>query len=320
MNVVIIGSGFGAYAMAPAYTRLGVEVEIVSPRDDEAVRRAIAAEPDLVSVHSPPFLHRRHVMLALEHGRAVLCDKPFGLNSGDARAMRDRACELGLPHFVNFELRFRPSRIKVGELLAHNAIGSLRHIHWMMFGTGLRQAPYGWLNDAEKGGGWIGAFGAHCIDAVSFWSGQSVARCGGVARTEISLRADRYGGSQPCSAEDAFSIWLELDDGATVNIDSGFSASIPFPERTLLFGEDGVIELIGDQSVHLHRAGLPAEHFAFPPSDSDSYAQANSAWLGAVCEALTAGTPAMPSFEDGVANAEVLDRLRAEITMARHTP
>lgn len=316
MDVVIIGTGFGAYAMAPAYARLGAKVEIVSPRDGEAVRRAVAAKVDLVSVHSPPFLHREHVMLALEHGRAVLCDKPFGLNAGDARAMRDRACELGLPNFVNFELRFRPSRVKVGELLAEGAIGALRHVDWTMFGDGLRQQRYGWLHDTRLGGGWIGAFGAHCIDAVCLWSGRGVVRCGGVARTEMPVRPDRDGVARTCSAEDAFSIWLELDGGATASINSGFSASVAFPERTLLFGEDGAIELIGDQSVLLHRGGRPAERFDFPASDADSYAPAMSAWLETVADALRTGRPAAPNFDDGVANTAVLDSLRAAIARA----
>ena len=37
MKVVIIGTGFGRYAMAPVYTKHGFDVELVSPREPEAI-------------------------------------------------------------------------------------------------------------------------------------------------------------------------------------------------------------------------------------------------------------------------------------------
>jgi predicted dehydrogenase len=314
MKVLVIGTGFGAHVMAPAFERAGFTAQVVSPRDEGAVAGGLREKPNLVAVHSPPFLHSHHVLMALDNGIAVLCDKPFGLDAADARRMRDRAHQLGLPNFVNFELRWRPARVKVGQLLAEGAIGRLRHLDWTMFGDGLRRQAHGWLFDAALGGGWIGAYGAHCIDAVCFWTGQGVARCGGIARTEVPTRRDRDGIARDCTAEDAFSIWLELDDGATVSIDSGYSAAANFPERVLLFGESGAIELVGDESVTVHRAGAAApEVFGFTAPAGDSYALPMAAWLGAVREALRTGAPASPGFDDGVANTEVLDRLRHAI-------
>src|SRR5262245_21392749 len=103
MKALIIGEGFGARIVAPAFRQNGVETEIVSPRNDDAVKRACASKVDLVAVHSPPHLHRQHVMWALDGGHPVLCDKPFGRNADDARAMRDRARAVGALNFLNFE-------------------------------------------------------------------------------------------------------------------------------------------------------------------------------------------------------------------------
>ncbi len=96
MRVAVIGTGFGKHAAAPAYESLGFDVEVVSPRDDSAVQKAIASDVDLVSVHSPPFMHLDHVTAAIDHGHAVLCDKPFGRNAAEAEAMRDRARDAGV--------------------------------------------------------------------------------------------------------------------------------------------------------------------------------------------------------------------------------
>ena len=84
MRVAVIGTGFGKHAAAPAYESQGFDVEIVNPRDDSAVQKAIASDVDLVSVHSPPFMHVDHVSAAIEHGHAVLCDKPFGRDTAEA--------------------------------------------------------------------------------------------------------------------------------------------------------------------------------------------------------------------------------------------
>ena len=48
----VIGTGFGKHAAAPAYRSLGFDVEVVSPRDGDAVKRVLASDADLISV--PP--------------------------------------------------------------------------------------------------------------------------------------------------------------------------------------------------------------------------------------------------------------------------
>ena len=81
MRVGVIGMGFEASMVAPAYEQTpGCEVvDVVSPRDVGAVADLCRRrDVDLISVHSPPFLHERDVTLAVENGHHVLCDKPFG--------------------------------------------------------------------------------------------------------------------------------------------------------------------------------------------------------------------------------------------------
>ena len=53
------------------------------------------------------------------------------------------------------------------------------HLNWTFFGSGLRGRKYGWINDRELGGGWIGAYGSHLIDFTRWLFGSEVADCGG---------------------------------------------------------------------------------------------------------------------------------------------
>ncbi len=145
LRVAIIGTGSPAvHTMAPIYRKLGYSIEtIASPRDAAAVRAAVAAPVDLVSIHSPPFLHAEHVNLALDHQRNVLCDKPFGGNVQEARQMLARAREVGKLHFINFEFRRHPLYAKLRELVQGGVIGKPLHLSWNAFSAGSRGLPHG---------------------------------------------------------------------------------------------------------------------------------------------------------------------------------
>jgi predicted dehydrogenase len=303
MRVVVIGTGFGKYAAAPAYQALGFDVEIVSPRDDAAVKAALASDVDLVSVHSPPFMHLDHVMTAIDNGHPVLCDKPFGRNADEAVAMRDRADQAGILNFLNFEFRFNESWAKVKQLADSGAIGTPAHLSWTFFGSGLRGRKHGWINDRELGGGWIGAYGSHLIDYTRWLFDSEVAECGGLTRIE---------GSPPeATAEDAYSAWFVLTNGCTAAHDTGFAAAVPTTPRATLTGSGGSIELTADTTLVVHRPGADQETFEFPPAPRRSPPPALSAFLTQVADALRTGTQVAPSFDDGVAVARTMDQLRA---------
>jgi predicted dehydrogenase len=177
VRIGIIGRGFGARVVAPVFDATkGCEViDVVSPRDDRAVGALCGRrDVDLIAVHGPPFLHRTHVLRALDAGRAVLCDKPFGCNLDDATAMADAATTAGVVNLTNFEFRQHPGRARLRALVNDGAVGTVEHVQWSAFSAGSRVPlrRYGWLFDAELGGGWIGAWGSHAIDFLRWTLGE----------------------------------------------------------------------------------------------------------------------------------------------------
>ncbi|MBO0680313.1 Gfo/Idh/MocA family oxidoreductase [Mycolicibacterium sp. S2-37] len=310
MKVLVIGTGFGRYAAAPAYREIGLDVEIVSPRDEAAVLQALDAGVDLVSVHSPPFMHVDHVGAAIARGIPVLCDKPFGRNGAEAESMRSSAEAAGVQHFLNFEFRLRPSWAEVKRLTDEGAVGTPTHLHWSWFGNGLRGRRYGWINDRESGGGWIGAYGSHLIDYTRWLFGSEVAECGGMTRIEDPQHPDRDGVLHTATAEDAYTAWFRLQNGATASHDTGFAAAVPTSPRAIVMGDAGSLELIADTRLVITRSGQDPETVEFespPPRAPDP---AVSGHLRAVVDAVRSGTQITPSFDDGVAVAKVMDRLR----------
>jgi predicted dehydrogenase len=310
MKVAIIGRGFGASAMQPAFEACGWQVEIVPSRELGPVEAACAGDADLIAVHSPPFQHKAHVMAALSNGKPVLCDKPFGLSAEEAREMRDAAKAAGVLHFLNFEMRCFPSWDKARELIREGAIGELVHVSWTKFSNGLRRRDHGWLNDASLGGGWLGASGSHDIDALRFLFGDEVVAGNALLRTEIGMRPDGAGGEAKSTAEDAFSMWLEFAGGGTASVDSAFAACMPLPTTFTLIGSAGAISIADDTHLSILRRKQEPENIEVT-GPGGGFMGALATWVRKVTDAMNTGTQIAPNFDDGVAAAEVMDMLRA---------
>jgi predicted dehydrogenase len=332
MKASIIGTGFGARVVAGIYSQAGIESEVVSPRDPKAVRAACRAPVDFVSIHSPPFLHREHVLLAVENGRNVVCDKPFGRSAAEAREMLAAAEDAGVIHLMNYEFRQQHIRRKAKALLDAGAIGAPQHIEWrsMMAGSRHPLKPYGWEFDRELGGGWVGTFGSHAIDAMRWWFGE-IDAVTGVCRTEIAVRPDRDGAERVCTAEDAFTAGFTFGNGATATLDTSYVAPVSRPYAIEIFGSDGVLALDFDSKVELVRTDGKNQTFRYGPSDEERRAAAGSwsesllagiggallAWAKLIGAAIREGRQIEPSFHDGVAAAEVMDKLRANAVWTR---
>jgi predicted dehydrogenase len=320
VRVGVVGRGFGARVVAPVFQETeGCEVvAVVSPRDDAAVRALCARrDVDVVSVHSPPFLHRDHVCRALDAGHAVACDKPFGRDAADAAAMCDAAEAAGAVNVLNFEFRYDPVREALRALVRDGAVGEPQHLQHTMIASLSRTPlrPYGWLFDRERGGGWLGAFGSHVVDFAR-WTFGEIATASAELRTAIAERPDGDGTPHRCTAEDGFVATLRSASGVTVAIDSTFAAPASLPPRTVVVGAEGVLETEADRRITLHRAGAEPTDATPEASGDDPYLGPMRRWAAAVRDAVRRdGTGAgdgggVPTFADGLACARVMDEMR----------
>ena len=320
VRVGVIGRGIGASVVAPAFEETDgcTVVDVVSPRDDDAVTALCARDDvDLISVHSPPFLHLDHVRRAIDRGHAVLCDKPFGVNAVEAEEMCDLARDAGILNFVNYEFRYHPVRSKLHALVLDGAVGTVEQVEWTAFAGIWRTVsrPYGWVFDASRGGGWVRAYASHSIDFFRFTFGEIVDASAGL-RTTITERRDAEGRVHQCTAEDGFTAWMQTDNGAWITIDTTATAAVDRPARVTVVGSDGVLEVLSDD-VHevggrilLHTQLGTSEVFRIDPWGAHHYTEMLP-WLKLVRDAVREGTASagMAMFADGLACARVMDQL-----------
>jgi predicted dehydrogenase len=325
VKVAVIGTGFGGRVVAPAFAAAdGCEVvDVVSPRDDDAVERAVERlDVDLVSVHSPPFMHAAHVRAVLAAGKAVLCDKPFAMDADEARALAEEAAAANAIALCNFEFRFHPVRRLVRELVRTNKLGRVEHVQWMHLSSGSRvpMRRYGWLFDRSRGGGWIGAWASHAVDTIRWCFGE-VTSVDARSRIDVTERPDDQGRMQTCTAEDGLAAVLALEGGASVSIDSTFVASAAVPPRLVVVGGSAVCEVLADERVLLRHGDGLREDLTPPrsPRVRDRHDAPMRRFAEVVRDVVTSGEvpPGVPTFADGVACDLVLDQLRAAPVVTR---
>ncbi|HEY3673268.1 MAG TPA: Gfo/Idh/MocA family oxidoreductase [Acidimicrobiia bacterium] len=316
VGVGVIGRGFGQNVVAPVFAETDrcTLVDVISPRDADAVR-ALSEHPDVdvVAVHAPPFMHLQCVSAALDAGKAVLCDKPFGTSTADAEAMEAAARDADAVALLNFEFRHHPGRIALRALIQDGAIGTVEHVQWTVFGAGFRVPlrPYGWLFDRERGGGWIGAWGSHVIDFLR-WTFGDITDASARLRTDISERPDADGTLHPCTAEDGFTALLTTGTDVSVTIDTTFAAVKNSPPRVVILGSDGTLESIADGKITLRNDEGTQDVFTFDAPREDPHLVPMRAWAQVVRDSVRDGAvhDGVPTFADGVECARVMDALR----------
>ncbi|MDD3902957.1 MAG: Gfo/Idh/MocA family oxidoreductase [Sphaerochaeta sp.] len=80
-------------------------------------------EIDLVYVCTPHSLHYEHMMLALEHGKHVLCEKSFTLNAEQAKKVLAFGKEKKLLVAEAIWTRYLPMRLVLDQILERRVIG-----------------------------------------------------------------------------------------------------------------------------------------------------------------------------------------------------
>ena len=114
----------------------------------------LVADPtvDAIYVATPHPAHHDNVILALNAGKPVLCEKPFAVNSKEAQAMIDAASRNSVALMEAMWARFLPHYAKVREIVDSGVLGPILSIH-ADHGQRLADKGIARLIDPELAGG-----------------------------------------------------------------------------------------------------------------------------------------------------------------------
>src|SRR5437588_10759159 len=143
---------------------------------DSATALCRSPEVDAIFVATPNDSHLKDVLLAIENGKPVLCEKPMGINADECRQMVGAARRAKLLLGVAHVFRFERSTANLRERVAEGQVGKLVFAR-SEFSYPARTHPRKWLTDAKMAaGGPIVDVGVHCIDALRYILSDEVVR------------------------------------------------------------------------------------------------------------------------------------------------
>lgn len=162
----------------------------------------LAADPDVDAIYvaSPHSGHRPDTLLCLEHGKAVICEKPFAINAAQAREMVDFARAHKIFLMEAMWTRFLPLMVKVRELIAEGAIGDVLMLQ-SDFGFRTDVNPKSRLFDMNLGGGGLLDVGVYPVSLASMIFGKperiaSLANLGATGVDEQGAAIFSYAGGK----------------------------------------------------------------------------------------------------------------------------
>jgi 1,5-anhydro-D-fructose reductase (1,5-anhydro-D-mannitol-forming) len=204
-------------------------------------REELCASPevDAVFITSPDAMHLEDTLLAVSHGKAVLCEKPLAMTADEALRMQAAATQHGVLLGVAQNLRWSPSVVWMREQIAAGRIGEPQlgraQFCYKALGT-----PRRWItNGGLACGGPIGDVGVHCLDALRFVCDREVLRVQTMARKD-----ETFG-----DLEAVATIQAEMSGGCFASV----SVSALAPYRTQ-------IEVVGSEGVIVAENGMSVDH------------------------------------------------------------
>lgn len=309
-------AGFGLHAsrrLMPGFALAqNCKVVALSRRDSEKAREAAARfaiphvfastedlcrcpEVDAVLVTTPNACHLRDVLTAIASGKAVLCEKPMGMNADECQQMVEAARHEGVLLGVAQVFRFEESTARFRARIAAGDIGRpvFARSEFSYPGSGHART---WLyNRAIAGGGPVADVGVHCIDALRY-----------ILQDEPSMvsalgRSDEQSGD----VEAAASMMLEFQRGTLATILVSTRAQYRTPLE--LVGESGVLRandalnVEKPVKVELWRDGQRVAE------DTVSNQMAYARQVDSFSAALEGGVAFPAPGEEGLRNQVILD-------------
>ena len=346
VGIGIVGTGFARTTQIPGFKDcMGTKVVAIASRHREraeAVAKEFAIEHvandwqelvarndvDLVSIVTPPATHMEIAIAALDHGKAVLCEKPMAMNKEETSRMVEKALATGLLALIDHELRFLNSRRTMRAMLQSGAIGPVRHCNYVFRSDyrGIPERAWDWWSDEQMGGGTLGAIGSHVVDSFRWILGSEITAAFGMLSSHIAQRPDKPSGEvRVVTSDDEAKLLFRFADGAFNRGTTGAAAlsvveSGSYENRLEIYGTTGA--LMAEETGELWHS--PAGSGAWRPVQVDqdhmaagmrqsSWSRGFTAFSGAIVEAVRTGSQTVKdaaTFEDGHRVQVVLDAVR----------
>ena len=315
------GAGVAAAATAFGWSESATDWREVVARDDI----------DIVDICVPGHLHAEIALAALAAGKHVLVEKPLANTLVEAEAMADAAADAsarGVVSMVGFNYRRVPALALARRIIADGRLGEIRQVRasylqdWLVDAA----APMTWrLRRETAGSGALGDLASHAVDQLQFLLGELVAEVSARTHTFVTERPGADG-AEAVSVDDAIWAILAFGSGARGSLEVSRVATGRKNALTIeLFGSTGAlrfdleelnelwfldatesIETQGFRRILVTEPEHPYLAAWWPQGHVLGWEHSFVHEIRDFLVAIDSGTPATPSFADGLAVQRVL--------------
>lgn len=299
------GKEFGVTALYEDYTEMLAKEKI-----------------DIVSVCTWNSVHAPATIAALNAGAHVLCEKPMAMNTAQAEEMREAARRNGKILQVGFVRRFGRDAEVIRDFSSHGALGDLYFAR--AFYVRRNGNPGGWFGDKSRsGGGPLIDLGVHVIDLVRYLMGNpkpvsvygatyhKLGNRPNIRRAPGSYSAMVTSKKDICDVEDFAAAYIRFENGATLDVQAGFSLNLGKSEMNLeLFGDKGGVKLDPEFKLYTEMNDYLADVSLDAKTDFDGEA-AFTAEINGFVDAVLGKAPVRATAEDGIELMKIIDAIYA---------
>jgi len=182
---------------------------------------------DIVYIALPHSQHFEFSRLALQNNKAVLCEKPMGLNPKEFARLQAEASERKLFIMEGLWTRFIPATQKLLDLLEQKAIGDIISLK-ADFGFKPEFIPQSRLFDPALGGGSLLDIGLYPLYL-------SLLALGEPSKIKALARFSETGVDSHCQ------MLLQFPNGALAQLESSFETKTP--TEAFIYGTEGSIKI-----------------------------------------------------------------------------
>jgi predicted dehydrogenase/aryl-alcohol dehydrogenase-like predicted oxidoreductase len=288
----------------------------VAPDKRYASYDALVADPEIDAVYiaTPHPFHAELALLAIRAGKAVVVEKPLGLNLAEVTALVEAAQQEQVFLMEAYMYRCHPQIARLCELIREGAIGEVRHIR-ATFGFRAGFDPTSRLFDRSLAGGGILDVGGYPVSAVRLIAGAAQGQpfaepttfkgaglLGQSGVDEVAHGLLVFPGN--ITAEIATAITRNMENTLTIE---GTEGAITLPNPWMPGRDAGP----SDAPIRVTRKGETTEEWLRDPRHLFAH-EAELASRAIADGAKEAPWPAMTPA-DSLGNAAVLDKWRQEL-------
>lgn len=188
-------------------------------------------EVNLIVVNTPNAFHVSYTMMALDHGKNVLCEKPFAMTAQEAQMVFDYAKARGLVAMANQNRRFDADMRTVRKVLESGVLGDIVEV----------ESHYDYYRPSAAnriGFGTLYGLAVHPLDQI-------IGEFGHPKKVTYDCRSIDH----PGQADNYYDIELFYDHGMKAIVKTSYYVKLDYP-RFIIHGKKGsfLMPALGHQS------------------------------------------------------------------------